>query len=158
MNSLNHTLLHKTDKELMAVRTFQAPRQLVWEMWTNPEHITHWWGPIGFSTTTHAMELKPGGIWRFIMHGPDGRDYHNKIVYIEIKELELLVYKHAGEKDTEDIHFHVTVNFEDEGEGTKITMQMVFETAEGLERVSKEFGAVEGLQQTLERLGEYLSK
>lgn len=158
MNIQNKTLLHNTGKELIAVRTLNAPRKLVWEMWTHPDHITHWWGPDGFSTTTYIMEIKPGGVWRFVMHGPDGRDFQNKIIYNEVIENELLVYKHAGEEDTEDIHFHVTVNFEDDEEGTKLTMKMVFDTAEELKRVSDEFGAVEGLKNTLERLGVYLSK
>lgn len=146
------------DKELIAVRFFKAPRQLVWEMWTDPDHINHWWGPHGFSTTTYKMELKPGGVWGFVMHGPDGRDYQNKIVYLEVDEPNLLDYKHAGEEDTEDVHFHVTVNFEEEGSETKLTMKMVFETAEEFERVNKEFGAIEGLKQTLERLAGYLEK
>lgn len=158
MNNTKNTLLNITEKELVAIRFFKAPRNLVWQMWTNPEHITHWWGPIGFSTTTFKMELKPGGVWRFVMHGPDGRDYQNKIIYIDIVEPEFLVYKHSGEEDTEDIHFHVTVNFDEDGSETKVTMKMVFDTAEELERVNKEFGAIEGLKQTLERLDEYLEK
>jgi len=149
-------LLEISEKEISAIRFFKAPRKLVWNMWTNPEHITHWWGPNGFTTTTFKMELKPGGVWQFIMHSPDGRDYHNKIIYIDIVEQKLLVYKHSGAEDTEDIHFHVTVNFEGNGDETKITMKMVFETSQELERVKKEFGAVEGLEQTLTRLGEYL--
>lgn len=150
------TTLEISEKEISATRFFKAPPKLVWEMWTNPEHITHWWGPDGFSTTTFKMEIKPGGVWRFVMHGPDGRDFQNKIIYIDVVEQKLLVYKHSGAEDTEDIHFHVTVSFEDDGDNTKITMKMVFETSEELERVKKEFGAVEGLRQTLSRLGEYL--
>jgi len=101
-------------------------------------------------------KIKPGGVWRFVMHDPGGRDFQNKIIYIDVVEQKLLVYKHSGAEDTEDIHFHVTVSFEDDGDNTKITMKMVFETSEELERVKKEFGAVEGLRQTLSRLGEYL--
>lgn len=149
-------LLEISEKEISAIRFFKAPRKLVWQMWTSPEHITHWWGPNGFSTTTFIMDLKPGGIWRFVMHDPGGRDFQNKIIYLDVVEHKLLVYKHSGAEDTDDIHFHVTVTFEDDGEGTKITMKMVFETSEELERVKKEFGAVEGLEQTLTRLGAYL--
>ena len=158
MINKNKDNLTVAEKELTAIRIFKAPRNIVWEMWTNPEHITHWWGPQGFSTTTFKMELKPGGVWRFVMHGPDGRDYQNKVVYIDVVEQELLIYKHSGEEDTEDINFHVTVNFEESEKETKLTMKMVFETHEELERVSKEFGAIEGLKQTLERLDNYLSR
>src|SRR5258706_7128695 len=78
------------------MRVFDAPRELVWKVWTEPEHIGKWWGPNGFTTTTHKMEVKAGGVWRFVMHGPDGRDYQNKITFIEVVKPERLVYKHGG--------------------------------------------------------------
>jgi uncharacterized protein YndB with AHSA1/START domain len=90
------------------------------------------------------------------MHGPDGRDYPNKIVFIEVVKPELLVYKHSGEEDTEDIKFHVTVNFEKQGNKTFLSMRSVFDSAEELERVIREFGAKEGMQQTISRLEEYV--
>ncbi|TMG73164.1 MAG: ATPase, partial [Betaproteobacteria bacterium] len=67
------------DREIAAVRIFDAPRDLVWKVWTRPEHVAKWWGPNGFTTTTYSMEVKPGGVWRYVMHGPDGRDYRNKV-------------------------------------------------------------------------------
>jgi hypothetical protein len=72
------------DREIRGTRVFDAPRELVWKVWTEPEHIGKWWGPNGFTTTTHKMEVKAGGVWRFVMHGPDGRDYQNKITFIEV--------------------------------------------------------------------------
>ena len=151
------TVMNETaSRELSITRVLNAPQELVWEVWTKPEHIAHWWGPVGFSTTTHEMNIKPGGIWRFIMHGPDGRDYPNKIVFIEVVKPELLIYKHTGEDDTEDVKFHVTVNFEKQGNKTKLIMNSLFETAEELERVIKEFGAKEGMVQHVNRLEEYL--
>lgn len=143
-------------RELSITRLLNAPQELVWEVWTKPEHITHWWGPNGFSVTTHEMSLKPGGVWRFMMHGPDGRDYPNKIVFIEVKKPELLVYKHTGEEETEDVKFHVTVNFEKQGNKTKLTMHSLFDSPEELERVEREYGAKEGMVQTVNRLEEYL--
>lgn len=151
------TVIKETaNRELSITRLLNAPQELVWEVWTKPEHITHWWGPIGFSVTTHEMSLKPGGVWRFMMHGPDGRDYPNKIVFIEVKKPELLVYRHTGEEETEDVRFHVTVNFEKQGSKTKLTMHSLFDSAEELERVEREYGAKEGMVQTVNRLGEYL--
>ena len=144
------------NRELTISRLLKAPPELVWEVWTKPEHLTHWWGPVGFSTTTHEINVKPGGVWRFMMHGPDGRDYPNKIVFIEVVKPELLIYKHTGEEETADIRFHVTVNFEKQGTKTKLTMRSLFESPEELERVVKEFGAKEGMQQTVDRLEEYL--
>jgi uncharacterized protein YndB with AHSA1/START domain len=153
------TVMNETaNRELSISRILNAPQELVWAVWTKPEHITHWWGPAGFSTTTHEMNLKPGGVWSFVMHGPDGRDYSNKIVFIEVKKPELLVYKHTGEDDTEDIKFHVTVNFEKKGSKTKLTMRSLFDSPEELERVIREFGAKEGMYQHVDRLEEYLEK
>src|SRR6185503_15275961 len=147
------TVMNETaNRELSITRVLNAPRELVWEVWTKPEHITHWWGPVGFSTTTHEMDVKPGGVWRFIMHGPDGKDYGNKIVFIEVKEPELLSYKHTGEDETEDVRFHVTINFEKQGSKTKLVMRSLFDSPEELERVVKEFGAKEGMYQHVQRL------
>ena len=151
------TVINETaNRELSITRLLNAPPELVWEVWTKPEHLTNWWGPIGFSTTTHEMSVKPGGVWRFMMHGPDGKDYPNKIVFIEVVKPELLVYKHTGEEQTENVRFHVTVNFQKQGNKTKLTMRSLFESPEELERVIKEYGAKEGMKQTVDRLEEYL--
>jgi len=83
-------------RAIIGVRVFDAPRDLVFSMWMDPEHISRWWGPRGFTTTTQEMEFKPGGVWRHIMHGPDGRDYPNKIIYREIVRPERIVYSHVS--------------------------------------------------------------
>ena len=70
-----------SNRELVMTRVLDAPRDLVYEAWTNPRHIAQWWGPKGFTNTIHEMEVKVGGVWRFIMHGPDGTDYPNKVVF-----------------------------------------------------------------------------
>lgn len=144
--------------EVIGTRVYDAPRELVWKAWTDPEIITLWWGPRGFSTTTDIMELKPNGVWKFTMHGPDGRDYKNKIVYNEVKKPEKLVYRHAGEEETTPVKFHVTVTFDEVGDKTRMTMRMLFETAAELQKVQKEYGAIEGLEETIERLAEYLER
>ena len=125
------------EREIVATRVFDAPRELVFRMWTDPKHIAHWWGPNGFTNTIHEMDVRPGGVWRFVMHGPDGVDYKNKIVYLEIVKPERLVYRHAGEEGTEDVRFHTTVTFLEEGGKTKLTLRMVFESAAGRDRVVK---------------------
>ena len=93
--------------EIIMTRAFAAPRELVWKAWTDPKHIKAWWGPNGFTTTTLAVNVRPGGVWRFIMHGPDGTDYPNKIVYTEIVKPERLVYDHGGDGDVDDAQFQV---------------------------------------------------
>src|SRR3954454_22396381 len=141
------------DREIVAVRVFDAPRELVWKAWTEPSHVAQWWGPNGFTNTIHEMDLRPGGVWRFVMHGPDGTDYKNTIVFIEIAKPERLVYDHvSGPK------FHMTVTFEEQGEKTKLTMRMRFDTAAERDKVATEVGAAEGAKQTLERLNKYLAK
>jgi uncharacterized protein YndB with AHSA1/START domain len=146
-----------TDREIVLTRVYDAPRELVWTAWTDPKHVVHWWGPNGFTNTIHEMDVRPGGVWRFIMHGPDGRDYKNRIDFIEVERPERLVYTHGGGGDAEPVNFHVTVTFEDRRGKTKVTLRSVFPTAEARDRVVKEYGAIEGGKQTLARLADYLS-
>ena len=148
----NATVLDVSDREIAASRLFDAPRELVWKMWTDPHHVAQWWGPRGFTNTIHEMNVGPGGHWRFHMHGPDGRSYRNEIVYREIVEPERLVYDHISEP-----FFHVAVTFSEENGKTRVTMRSLFESAEILRKVIETFGAVEGMKQTLERLGEQLA-
>ena len=144
------------DREIVITRLVDAPPARVFDAWTDPEQVVQWWGPLGFTTTTHKMEVKPGGVWRFVMHGPDGRDYQNKITYLEVARPERLVYRHGGDEDLEPVSFQTTVTFEPQGKKTLITMRAVFPTAEERDRVVKEYGAIEGAEQHLERLDEHL--
>jgi uncharacterized protein YndB with AHSA1/START domain len=72
---------------MIGSRLIDAPRDLVWSVWTDPKHLARWWGPDGFRTTTSSFDFKPGGVWRFVMHGPDGRDYDNRVTFDEIVRL-----------------------------------------------------------------------
>lgn len=144
------------DREILQSRLLAAPRDLVWQAWTDPKQVVQWWGPRGFSTTNHEMSVTPGGVWRFVMHGPDGTDYKNKIVFIEVVQPERLVYRHAGEDDTKDVKFHVTVTFEAQGRKTLLTMRSLFETARERDDVVTKYGAIEGGRQTLERLAAHV--
>jgi uncharacterized protein YndB with AHSA1/START domain len=140
-----------SNREIRTTRIFSAPRPLVWKMWTEAEHIGKWWGPRGFRTTTHAMDVRVGGVWDFVMHGPDGTDYKNKNLYLELDPQERLVYSHVSEP----LH-HVTVTFTDEGAKTRVDMRMLFDTAKQRDWVENKHRAVEGQQQTLDRLEELL--
>ena len=144
------------DREISITRLFDAPRELVWKVWTDPKHIALWWGPKGFTNTIHSMDVRPGGEWRFIMHGPDGVDYPNKVFYREVKEPERLLYDHG--EPGELSHFQVTVTFEEVEGKTKLTMQMLFPTAELRKAVVEKYGAVEGLKQNMDKLAEYITK
>lgn len=139
------------DREIVTTRVFDARRELVYEAWTDPRHLAQWWGPNGFTSTIQEMDVRPGGIWRMIMHGPDGVDYPNESVFREVVKPERLVYSHLAPR------FEVTVTFEEQGGKTLLTMRMVFETATERERVVKVFGAIEGAKQTLGRLAEFVA-
>lgn len=138
--------------EVVQVREFRASLELIWKAWTDPNQIAHWWGPNGFTTTTHEMDVRPGGIWRFVMHGW-GQDYPNKIEYDEVVPCKLLAYRHG---DFEKEHFKVTVRFEDLGASVRVTLRSVFPSEEAVENVVKNHNALEGGKQTLGRLDEYL--
>ena len=144
------------EREIVITRVFDAPRDLVFEAWTDPRHIASWWGPKGFTNTIHEMDVRPGGVWRFVMHGPDGVDYQNKIIYIEVAKPERLVYNH-GDEDAPG-HFHVTVTFAERGGKTEITMRMLFKSAEERDFVVQKYNAIEGGNQTFDRLGQWLTK
>jgi uncharacterized protein YndB with AHSA1/START domain len=142
-----------TEREIGSTRVFDAPRELVWKVWTDPEHIGRWWGPNGFTTTTKQFELKPGGLWLFTMHGPDGTDYRNEITFTAVAKPERLEYDHGPSPV-----FHTTVTFEEEGDRkTKLSMTALFPTRAERDRTVEKFGAIEGMKQTLGRLADYVA-
>jgi uncharacterized protein YndB with AHSA1/START domain len=145
------------DREIAAARVFDAPPDVVFRMFTDTKHVSNWWGPRGFTTTTHSVDLRPGGVWRFTMHGPDGRDYPNRVTYTEVVEGKRLAYQHNGEAEHDPVQFRVLVTFDDLGGGrTQLNMRMTFPTPEARDFVSK-YGAVEGLTDTLARFAEQLA-
>ncbi len=144
------------ERELTTIRIFNAPREFVFKAWTDPKHVAKWWGPNGFTTTIEKMDVRPGGEWLLVMHGPDGTDYPNRLSFKEVKAPELLTYAHGAADDAGPDDFQVRVLFEALGpKSTKLTMRMLLASVEALEAVKK-FGAVELGHQTLAKLGERL--
>ena len=144
---------------LVYKRTFDASIDRVWQAWSSPEELARWFGPNGFSITTYEFDFQSGGFWRFDMHGPDGRDYPNKVRYLEIIEHKKLVYQHQGDdEEFEDVDFRVIVNFEDLGDKTALEMIQDFVFEDVLERVDREYGAIQGGIETLERLRKLVDK
>ena len=127
-----------SNRELSVSRLLNAPRELVWKVWTEPEHIAKWWGPDGFTNTIKEMEVKPGGVWRFIMHGPNGMDFPTKIVYSEVVKPERLAYRVGAHDENDPNFFDVVVTFEAQGDKTFLTMTSLFATAKERDRVVKE--------------------
>ncbi|HKR19123.1 MAG TPA: SRPBCC family protein, partial [Stellaceae bacterium] len=135
-------------RSIVFTRVFDAPRALVFSAFSSPVHLGQWWGPNGFTTTTHAFEFRPGGVWRFVMHGPDGRDYQNRITFDEIVPPERLVFRHGGGDDVDPVQFNVTVTFADEGGKTRLVWRNIFPSVAERDRIVREYGAEEGLKQT----------
>jgi uncharacterized protein YndB with AHSA1/START domain len=157
MAARNNLDLESDPRSIIGVREFEAPRDLVFSAWTDPKHLAQWWGPNGFTTTTHSFDFRPGGVWRFVMHGPDGRDYQNRVTFEEIARPERIVYRHGGGDDVEPVQFKQTVVFEDIGGRTRITWRGDFPSAAARNRVIKDYHADQGLMQTMARLEHYVS-
>lgn len=149
------TLLKEGDagaREIVTTRVIDAPRERVFEAWTDPRRAARWWGPDGFTNTIKRMDVRPGGVWEFVMHGPDGTDYRNKIEYVEVVEPSRLIYEHVSGP-----RFRASVTFDDWRGKTRVVMRMVFETAAERDATVRAFDAVEGAKQTLARLAEHLA-
>jgi uncharacterized protein YndB with AHSA1/START domain len=155
MNENDSKVLDCADNEVIITRLLDAPRELVWEAWTNPEHAAKWWGPNGFTTTTEVMDVRPGGTWKYVMHGPDGTDYPNECKYLEVVKPERIIHSHG---DGQRVWFQSSCFFQIEGDQTRVTIKQVFPSAEARNEVVEKYGAIKGGQQHLARLAEYLTQ
>ena len=117
--------------DIVTTRTMNAPRECVFRAWSDPALLAQWWRPKGFTNTFHTFEFRPGGAWKFTMHGPDGTDYHNESEFVEMRAPERIVFDHLRPMH----RFRVTAKFEDAGGKTAVTFRMTFDTAEECERV-----------------------
>ena len=140
------------ERELRIERMLNAPIELVWEVWTDPEHIKNWWGPNGFTTTIHKMDVKEGTEWVLTMHGPDGKNYPNKSTFKEVVLHKRIVYEHFNPD------FVATVEFESQQNRTFMKWQMLFDTRELYETVVKTFGADKGMRENVAKLENYLEQ
>jgi len=142
--------------ELHLTRVYDAPVKAVWDAWTDPEQVAKWWGPRGFTITTHSKDLKVGGHWNYTMHGPDGKDWPNTTKYFEVEPMKKLVYDHGGNDEQKPL-FRVTVTFAESGGKTKMDMTMTLPTPEAAEETRK-FIKMAGGNSTWDRLAEYLEE
>ena len=142
--------------EITLTRAYRASLKTVWNAWTDTEQVAKWWGPRGFSLTTHSKDFRPGGIWHYTMHGPDGVDYPNKTVYLEIEDHARMVYDHGG-YDNRPPMFRVTVLFMEVKGGTQMAMTMRMPNAEAAEETRKLIKKAGG-DATWDRLAEFLEK
>jgi uncharacterized protein YndB with AHSA1/START domain len=156
MRRLDDVLTGAVDRQIVLMRMYEAPRERVFDAFTAEEHLVHWWGPNGFTITIDEIDVRPGGVWRFTMHGPDGVDYPNVITYREIARPELLTFEHTSAPEADDPGFQAKVTFDEFMGATIVTMRSVFASVEDRDMVVEKYHAVEGGTQTLERLNEYL--
>jgi uncharacterized protein YndB with AHSA1/START domain len=148
------------DREIVITRVFDAPREMIWDAWTDPKQVVRWWGPRGFTTSIHKMDVRPGGVWRQTMHGPDGTDYPGQMVFVEVVKPERIVYSMSGGKQGQPAHqFESTWTFEPLSDHkTRLTLRMLFPSPEICAEVAKAYGVMEGGNQTLDRLSEHLAQ
>jgi uncharacterized protein YndB with AHSA1/START domain len=134
------------DREFVHTRLIDAPPERVFKAFADPVHLARWWGPAGLTSTFEAFEFRPGGAWRFVMHGPDGVDYPNESVFLDIEASERVVFEHLSESH----HFLMTITFTRQGHQTVVRLRQVFDTAAHRERIAK--FVVEANEQNLDRL------
>ena len=142
------------DREIAISRVIAAPRELVFEAFTEVRHLSRWWGPDGFTTSTRAFEFRVGGEWEFVMQGPDGTDYQEWITWTEIAPPERIALLH-GESRGDPNAFESVLTFAPDGATTRIEMRTVFPTKELRDEAVERYHAVEGGQQTLGNLAAY---
>jgi uncharacterized protein YndB with AHSA1/START domain len=144
------------DREIVITRIIHAPRELVFEAFTEVRHLSQWWGPNGFTTTTRAFSFAVGGHWDFVMHGPDGSDYQEWISWSEIVRPERIVLRHGESRDDPNA-FSSVISFVPVGATTRIDMRTVFPTQQLRDEAVEKYHAIEGGQQTLGNLATYVA-
>src|SRR5215510_13207073 len=149
------------DREIVISRVIDAPRELVFEAFTEVRHLSRWWGPEGFTTTTRSFEFRVGGAWDFEMHGPDGTDYQEWISWTEIAPPERIALLH-GERRGDPNAFGSVLTFAPDGASddatTRIEMRTVFPTRALRDEAVEKYHAIEGGEQTLRNLAAYVAE
>jgi len=151
MGGMNNHVV-SSDREIATRRIIDAPRERVFDAFADPNRLTRWWGPKGFTSTFHEFDLRPGGVWRFVLHGPNGADYQNESVFVEVVKPERIVFDHVSRP-----RFQMTLTLDANG-GTKTTIiwRMLFETADECAKVR--VFAVDANEQNLDRLEAELAR
>ena len=150
------TTRQASGREVLFARVVDAPRELVWLAWTDLRHLHEWYGPDGFTTTTHEFALVPGGLWRFIIHGPDGTDYHTRVVFREIIAPRRLVFDNEWSLPGAPLAFTLTLSLQASGEKTDVSMCLTFANVEAMKAAVEVYGVLEGGTQTMERLAAHV--
>lgn len=144
------------DREIVLSRVIAAPRERVFQAWTDPKQIVQWFGPDGFKVDSQECDIRAGGRWRFVFTGPDGKRWDNRMVFLRVEAPRLIEMEHGSDKDDDPARFHVTITFDAQSDGkTVLTLRQLHPTKE-LREQKIGFGAVEYGYQTLGKLARYL--
>ncbi|WP_138503228.1 SRPBCC domain-containing protein [Nostoc sp. PA-18-2419] len=164
MSNKNDYVDAQSQREIVITRIFRAPRQLVFQAWTDPKHIAQWWGPKGFTTRVSELDLRPGGKWRYVMIAPDGTEYPAKGVFREIVPLERIVTSDEFDEGFEKVvnaelpkGIVMTAIFEDLDGNTKLTLRIVHESFEDRQKHEK-MGVIGGWNSSFDCLDEFLTE
>lgn len=141
------------ERELILQREMPFPRELVWEVMTDPKHTNRWWGPDGFRNEGVTMDFRVGGAWTYEMVGPDGTRYPNHAVFKEITPPSRLVYDQG---DGERVWFEASITLQQTGDGTLVVIRQLYPNKEFRDEVIEKYGAIEGGKQHLAKLEAYL--
>jgi uncharacterized protein YndB with AHSA1/START domain len=150
--------LQEDERTIVSTRVFHAPRRMVYRAFADPKHVVHWWGPHGFTTTVLEMDLRTGGKWRIVMHGPDGANYPNEMTFTAVVpneriELDLV----GGREGAEPVHIHKTITWQDEDGGTRLTVRNQFGSRALRDENVRTYGSVQGSRDLFERLRAFLA-
>ena len=134
-------------REFVHSRLIDAPPERVFDAFSDPARLARWWGPTGFTSTFDQFDLRPGGAWRFVMHGPDGANYANESVFTEVVAPERIVLEHLSAPH----HFELTITFAAQASNrTLVGWRQVFDTADERQRIAR--FVIEANEQNLDRL------
>ncbi len=140
-----HTDPSTAAREIVSARVIDAPPDAIFAAFADPARLARWWGPNGFTNTFETFEFRAGGSWRFVMHGPDGKNYPNESVFKRIEAPALIVFVHVCAP-----HFTMTITLQPQGGQTRLTWRMLFESAEMRDTIAKY--AVPANEQNFDRL------
>jgi uncharacterized protein YndB with AHSA1/START domain len=152
------TTAYADGADLVMERIFDAPRDLVWRVMNDPERVTHWWGPKGYTTTVEEMDVRPGGRWRWINHTTGGEDAPFKGEYLEVVPPERIVQTEIFDVPGFDNRAAInTLTLEDLGGKTKLVARSTFPSVEDLEGALA-MGMIGGALVTYDRLAAEIAK
>lgn len=149
-------VMRPSGREVVFSRLIAAPVALIWAMWSDLQHLHEWFGPAGYTTTTEEFAFAPGGVWRFTMHGPDGTDCPNRIVFRAIEPKTRIVYANSWDLPGAPLDFTAVVTLAAEGQGTRLTLHMTFANDAAMQTAVERYGVVSGGTETFDRLAMYL--